>query len=303
MTEMTNSHNILQRNQTTCVRGISVLLIAVFHVLLEFNVPRYFNLTGSVCVAAFLFLSGFGINESYKESGLNQYWYKRFKRIILPYTLFITILIPFTPKFSWKDYLFDITYIHSSYWFIEYLVWNYLIYWIAQRFLSKYLLIVFFLFGFVGLNIFMQMEAEQSFSFVTGIIVSQHIGQLRQINKGLIAKYAIASFIFGFFFLLLKEIPAIHSYKGTIVYNYILLLIKFPMAIPLLLLPSYVPLFLRSRLLHLCGIASLEIYLIHLALINLVSMSFVYLLSYTVLTIVLSYLFYQINNKLLMRII
>ena len=297
---MINSRHILQRNQTNSIRGILVLLIAVFHVLLEWDAPRYFNLTGSVCVAGFLFLSGFGIHESYKNNGLRHYWKKRLKRIILPYTLFITVLLPFH-SFILKEYLLDITYIHSSYWFIEYLVWNYLVYWIAQRFFSKYLYVVFLLFGLVGLNVFMQLEAEQSFSFVSGVLVSSHIEKIRSIDSKKITNFVIAAFLFGLFFLLLKEIPAIHAYKGTTIYNYLLLLIKLPMAVPLLVLPLYIPLLLRSRILYLCGISSLEIYLVHLALIDYALMDYIHIIIYVVSTILLTYLFYQINNKVIIR--
>ena len=299
---MLNSSHILQRNQTNSIRGILVLLIAVFHVLLEWNVPRYFNLTGSVCVAGFLFLSGFGINESYKHNGLRHYWKKRLKRIILPYTLFITVLLPFH-SFNWKEYMLDITYIHSSYWFIEYLVWNYLVYWIAQRFFSKYLYIVFLLFGLVGLNVFMQMEAEQSFSFVSGVFVSSHIDQLRQSDGRWITKATMCCFLFGFFFLMLKEIPAVHAYKGTLLYNYILLMIKLPLAVPLIVLPLYIPTLLRSRILYLSGISSLEIYLVHLALIDYICMDYLRLIIYIVLTIILTYIFYQFNNKIIAKLV
>ena len=38
---MKNNLSILERNHTDCVRGISALLIAIFHVLLECeNMPR-----------------------------------------------------------------------------------------------------------------------------------------------------------------------------------------------------------------------------------------------------------------------
>lgn len=299
---MINTNHILQRNQTNFIRGILILLIAIFHVLLEWDVPRYFNLTGSVCVAGFLFLSGFGIHESYKKNRLDNYWKKRLKRIILPYTLFITILIPFH-SFNLKDYLLDITYIHSSYWFIEYLVWNYLVYWIAQRFFSKYLFIVFLLFGLIGLNVFMQMEAEQSFSFVLGVFASYHIEKIRSIDNKKITFFVATSFLFGLFFLLLKEIPAVHAYKGTVTYNYILLMIKLPMAIPLLISTLYIPVLLRSRLLYMCGISSLEIYLVHLAMISLVKTDCFYVLFYIILTIVFTYLFYQFNNRIINRFI
>jgi peptidoglycan/LPS O-acetylase OafA/YrhL len=47
-----------QRDQTNCLRGIAALLILVFHVLIEWNMPRYVNLTGSVAVAGSVALSG-----------------------------------------------------------------------------------------------------------------------------------------------------------------------------------------------------------------------------------------------------
>lgn len=290
--------SLLQREQTNCLRGIAILLIAIFHVLLWWGgMPRYINLTGSVCVAAFLFLSGFGIHESYKKTGLKHYWHKRFKRIILPYTLFITVLIPFNGDFHLKDYLLDVTYIHCSYWFIEFLVWNYLVYWIAQRFFPNHLLLVFLLFGIFALNVLMQIEAEQAFSFAAGVWASEHIDKLRKTNSRRLMAFAAVCFLFGFLFLLIKEIPSVHAYRGTLVYNYLLLCIKLPMAVPLLLLPPSI--LLRSRLLYLSGISSLEIYLVHLALIDMIQSDYLNLLCYLLLTIVLTYLFYRLNQFIL----
>jgi peptidoglycan/LPS O-acetylase OafA/YrhL len=95
------------RNQTNCLRGIAAIIIVVFHVLIEWEMPRIVNLASSVAVAAFLFLSGFGIHESYKKYGLEKYWLKKFKRIIIPYTLFITVLLPFKSDFDLKAYILD----------------------------------------------------------------------------------------------------------------------------------------------------------------------------------------------------
>lgn len=292
---------LLRRDYTTCLRGISILLIAIFHVLLDYHVPRYFNLTGSVCVAAFLFLSGYGIHESYKKNGLKNYWYKRFKRIILPYILFITLLIPFLSSFNLKNYLLDITFIHSSYWFIEFLIWNYLLYWIAQRWFSKYLYSIFIIFGFIGLNVLMQIEAEQVFSFIIGVYCSHHIDKFRIKDGKYMIKIAIGSFLFGLFFLLLKEIPTVHTYKGTTIYNYILLMIKLPMAIPLLLLPLFIPVLKKSRLFYLCGISSFELYLVHLALLDYIQMDYFRLLIYVILNVIITYCFYHFNQKIIMR--
>lgn len=297
---MLNMSVLLQRSHTNCVRGISVMLIVIFHVLLTWDgMPRYINLTGSVCVAAFLFMSGYGIHESYKKYGLTNYWSKRFKRIIIPYTLFITVLIPFADNFVWRDYLLDITYIHSSYWFIEFLVWNYAVYWLSQRFFSKHLFLVFLLTGMLFLNVLMQMEAEQAFSFAAGVWASQHIEDIRGMTGRKVVAFTIVSFLFALFFLLLKEIPFVHSYKGTLLYNYILLCIKLPMSFTLLLIPTLFSFVLRSRLLYLAGISSLEIYLVHLALLDYIQMDYLRLLLYVVFTILLTSLFYRVNQLIL----
>lgn len=291
-----------QRDQTNCLRGIAALLILVFHVLIEWNMPRYVNLTGSVAVAMFLFLSGFGVHESFKQHGLEHYWGKKLKRIILPYALFVAIVMLLKGEFDWKTYLLDICFIRSSYWFIAYLVRCYLLYWVIQRFFPSHLLWLYALGGIVALNVFQQIEAEQSFSFFLGICASRRIDWLRKADSRWFLKVAAGCFLLGFFFLLLKEMPAIHAYKGTLPYHYILLLIKMPLAVPLLLLPALLPCLVRSRLLFLCGISSLEIYLVHLSVIEYMpEVDYLQLLLYLVFTAVCTWLFYQVN-RLIQRI-
>lgn len=290
------------RNQTNCLRGIAAIIIVVFHVLIEWEMPRIVNLASSVAVAVFLFLSGFGIHESYKKYGLEKYWLKKFKRIIIPYTLFITVLLPFKSDFDLKAYILDITYIDSSYWFISYLIRCYLLYWVIQRFFPNKLFLLYFIGCLVSLNVFMQLEAEQSFSFFAGILASYHIERLRATESRWFYKVATYSFLIGVFFLLLKEIPWVHSYKGTLIYHYILLMIKLPIAIPILILPTIFPLLIKSRLLYLCGISSLEVYLVHLALLDYCQMNCISLFFYLLFSILLIYFFYQFN-QLLMRYI
>jgi len=59
----------LCRQQTTVLRGMAAIIIALFHVFIEWQLPRVVNVMGSICVALFLLLSGFGIHESYKTTG------------------------------------------------------------------------------------------------------------------------------------------------------------------------------------------------------------------------------------------
>lgn len=83
-------NNILSRQNTLWMQGVSALLIMLMHFIMQLeDYPRFFNIFGSVAVAVFLFISGFGINESHKINGINNFWKKRFLRVIIPcWTIF-----------------------------------------------------------------------------------------------------------------------------------------------------------------------------------------------------------------------
>ena len=298
MIEVQEMTELFRRKQTNCLRGLAALLIAIGHILIDWHAPRVVNITGSVGVAMFLVLSGYGINESYKKNGLNKYWTKKIKRIIIPYFLFITTLIPFANDFSLKDYLLDITFIDSSFWYVSFLMKCYVFYWIVQRFFPDKFFILFLIGGLISLNFLMQMEAEQSFSFFAGACISKYRDDIQTIEKKKILLFALYCFLFGFFFLMLKEIPAVHAYKGTKLYNYILLCIKLPICTPLLLLPTIIPIIEKSKFLYICGICSFELYLVHLFLLRYLDKSFQGLILYITATAILTMAFYKINKMI-----
>ena len=297
---MTGS-DFLSRQQTDVLRGLAAIIIAVFHVLIEWECHRVVNIMGSVSVALFLFLSGFGIHESYKARGLKDYWLKKCRRIIVPYWLFLTVVTLLRGFPGWKPFLLDFFFIQSEFWFIPYLVHCYLVYWIIQRWFSKWLVPAFILIGFIALNTLQQIEAEQSYSFFAGILASQHIHYLRQQKTSFWLRVGCVSFLIGFAFLLLKEIPAVHAYKGTLIYNYILLFIKLPLAIPFILLPVFFRFLLQSRLLYLAGISSLEIYLVHLPLVPYVEKTVLSFLLFAAATTLLTFIYYQINHRIIAK--
>ena len=290
---------IFDQKETTSVRGMAILMIAIFHLFIAWEWPRVVNLPGSVGVAAFLFLSGFGINESYKKTGLKEYWRKKLRRIMIPFWLFSTLLFFVRQTFNWHDYLLEVAFIKSDYWFIPYLVWCYLLYWIVQRFFKRWLVLIFVFAGFAGLNMLHQMAAEQSFSFFAGVMVSRNIDKVRQLSECKIYQTGGCLFAIGVTFLLIKEIPEVHNFKGTFFYNYLLLPIKLSLGILLTLLPSLWKWMTKSRLLYLCGISSLEIYLVHMALVNYTSMNWQDGLTFFALTAIGTWLFYQLNHRII----
>lgn len=290
---------ILDRNETNCVRGLAALIIVIFHLFIAWEFPRVVNLAESVAVAAFLFLSGFGINESYKKTELKNYWQKKLRRIIIPFWLFVTILRVVKQSFNWHDYLLEMAFIDSDYWFIPYLMWCYLFYWIVQRFFPCWIVPLFVAGGLLGLNLLYQIAAEQSFSFFAGVMASRHIQQIRQLSQKKLLEAGSVLVSIGIVFLLIKEIPEKHAYKGTIAYNYLLLPIKLSLGVAMIILPTLCKWMTKSRLLYLSGISSLEIYLVHMAIVNYIDMKWIDVIFFIAFTATATWLFYQLNHRII----
>ena len=53
-----------------------------------------------------MFVSGFGLNESHKSKGIDGFWAKKFKRIIIPFWIFTLLVIPFRAEFT-PEWLFN----------------------------------------------------------------------------------------------------------------------------------------------------------------------------------------------------
>ena len=286
---------ILSYSYTNTVRGIAALIIIICHLLIHWNISRIFNLPGSVAVSAFLFLSGYGINESYKKHGLKKFWIKKINKIIIPFYLYYTVLTLLRNNYDTNTFIHEITFTKNEFWYIAFLIKSYLFYWISRKIFPQHTLIILTLFGIISLNIFKHIEAEQSFCFLLGVITSEKKGIIKQSPQN-IKYYLIGGIIIGITFLLLKEIPTIHQYKGTLLYNYILVMIKFPLAIVIILMPYYFNILIKNKFIHICGIASLELYLVHLPISFNTDMTIGSITLFIIETTILTYIFYHINQ-------
>lgn len=108
-------NNILSRQNTLWMQGVSALLIMLMHFVMQLeDYPRFFNIFGSVAVAVFLFISGFGINESHKINGINNFWKKRFLRVIIPCWTIFLFQLPFVEHFNSVQLLKNLTFTLAS---------------------------------------------------------------------------------------------------------------------------------------------------------------------------------------------
>lgn len=294
---MTRNTDILSHENTLWTQGISAIMVMLMHFIMQIEgYPRIVNILGSISVAAFLFISGFGLNESYKKSGLTGYWHKRIVRVIIPCWLVFLFKLPFEEQFSLSRLVHNLLFTDSELWFVDYIVRWYIIYWLARRLSPRHTTKI--LAGFSVAFIFaQQLMCEQAFSFFCGYIVSQHYDKVRQTSRGRIIKFTAAAFAYGTAFMLIKEIPFVRRYIGTVPFNIILLNIKLPLAVAIITAPYILPQLKRLRPISWFGKISYEIYIVHFFVLPFVT-DFLSIIKYMAASTVIAAVFNRINNEL-----
>ena len=294
---MTRNTDILSHENTLWTQGISAIMVMLMHFIMQIEgYPRIVNILGSIGVAAFLFISGFGLNESYKKSGLAGYWHKRIVRVIIPCWLVFLFKLPFEEQFSLSRLVHNLLFTDSELWFVDYIVRWYIIYWLARKLSPRHTTKILAVFS-VAFIFAQQLMCEQAFSFFCGYIVSQHYDKVRQTSRGRIIKFTAAAFAYGTAFMLIKEIPFVRGYIGTVPFNVILLNIKLPLAVAIITAPYILPQLKRLRPISWFGKISYEIYIVHFFVLPFVT-DFLSIIKYMAASTVIAAVFNRINNEL-----
>lgn len=229
---------------------------------------------GGTGVAIFLVLSGFGLNESFKKKGLDYYWRNRIIRVFIPYFILISIISCFSDNFNLKNYLLDIFGIKTSYWYIAFLLKQYILYYIATRFFYQFRLQIIFIISIISIFILPNIEAEQGLSFLLGVLISENYNKVCS-NRFLMRNILIFTFFcIGTIFLAIKQLPIIREYENHFIYNWVQLFIKLPYAIFFILIIHKLPIF-KSKFLIFTGMISYELYLTHMIFLQYIDMKLI----------------------------
>ena len=258
------SEHILARQNTQWMQGVSAIMIMLMHFVMQTaHYPRFLNILGSLGVAVFLFVSGFGINESYRDKGLDGFWRKRITREILPCWIVFLFALPFEEGvFDISRLLRNLLFTDSDLWFVDYIIRWYIVYWIGRKFMPKYTLYVLMAFG--AYNIFqMQLCSEQAFSFVCGFVVSEYYNTIKKIRKSTVLTFCSALWLYGCGLMIVKELDCVQLLKGTLPFNFLLLNIKLPLATFIIVLPYLVPVVKRMTFVSWIGRLAYELYIVH----------------------------------------
>ena len=133
---------------------------------------------GGFGVAIFLILSGFGLMESYKKNGLENYFKKRLLRILTPYVLWVMIYTIIMYGLHFLIYLSDI-----RYWFVEYISLWYLVFFFVQKYFRRYRWSLFGITAIITFYFLPCLQAQQSLSFVIGLAISEYRQKLEQLDR------------------------------------------------------------------------------------------------------------------------
>ena len=215
---------MLSRTNTQALKGVAILAIVVFHILWRFDISPLLNLWGAPFVTVFLVLSGYGLEESFRRNGLESFWLKRLTKVVLPFVFFVcayNYLFPFLSlgdKFPAEEAMHrcldELIYSGPKFWFVFFILKCYAVYWIGTRFLSGRLrLLFFFVCAFICLNLRTScghLEAEQSFSFLTGVLLSMYKDRVEALSHKEIGRWTFLLLFVAAAFFCLKAVPQLH---------------------------------------------------------------------------------------------
>ncbi len=259
---------------------------------------------GGIGVAIFLFLSGFGLNESYKINGIEDYWQKKILRVVLPYALFRFVCLLVNFDTNWLDFLLDIVCYKSSYWYIDFTMRCYLVFWIGRKYFAKHTILILMIFSLYTFFAMDALRAEQALSFPLGVLVSLKYDYIQEWSKSKL--YVLMSLfgLVGMTSLVIKQFAYIRSLQGTNYYTIVELGIKLPLAITCMIVLSMLPIrFKHSLVLGFCGVLSLELYLVHMRVIPmLVENSFMQGWVVIIISMLLAYSFHAVVNNLIHKL-
>lgn len=204
--------------------------------------------------------------------------------------------LPFEEHFDGSKLLYNLLFTDSELWFVDFIVRWYIIYWAARKFLPRHTTKILALFS-IAFIFTQQLMSEQAFSFFCGYIVSQHYGKVKQLSRNMILKFTIAAFAYGTLFMLVKEIPFVRRYIGTLPFNFILLNIKLPLAVAIITAPHIFPVFRKMKPITWFGKISYEIYIVHYNFMPFVTGT-VSIVKYIAISTVIAAVYNKINNEL-----
>lgn len=190
--------------------------------------------------------------------------------MILPYAVLQMIAYWPLRGFQFSEFILDISCIRPLYsngWYLSYILLWYIIFYVVMRIarLRKYkfqILCFASITSFIYFSFESALCAEQSFSFLMGIWLSNHKVEIMKQRKEPKLLYGIFLMILGIVFLAIKQLDAIRQ-SPQIIYCFIELMIKLPCALGLIIITYHLSPKINLRMFEWFGQISFSLYIIH----------------------------------------
>ena len=228
------TQKFLDIDYTTNLRGIAILFVVLHHVSNTYN-SNLFTPLGGIGVSMFLILSGYGLNESYHRKGLRNFWKSKLLRVIVP-CWFVEIIFLFFESSHFDSIVFikHLLCIDRN-WYIRYLFYWYLLFYFSTKYFTPKRIYILAFIGLFFLFTLPEIEAEQSIGFLSGLFISEFTNIKKLICKEYL-KWGGIFLLVGMSVLILKQIPIIRDYEGTVLYNVIQMIIKWNISLGVIVL-------------------------------------------------------------------
>lgn len=173
-----------------------------------------------------------------------------------------------TSEVDWLTRLGDLFLITSYCWYLQYLALCYAVFYVSWRWAYRFRWPILIAFNLIVFLFWGNIQAEQSLSFMTGVLLAERKDFLRWVeaNSG---KLAICAVVVATMALGAKQIAMIRMLMENqpIFEHAVNLLLKFSIAVSVICGTSHIIKFLNINICRFIGNISYELYLVHLFLV------------------------------------
>lgn len=310
------NENLLTRNDSAIMRGIAAIFVVFSH-FLTFQGRQTHNLgpailfkwTGGLGVCVFFFVSGYGLWITYQNRIVNcHFLWKRFKNVI-PIVFVLRFIFAFLLKTSQKGYKYFLLYvlnIEAPLWFVTEIIFIYILYYITAKvtknhriFLMTVLLLLMSM-GFYLLD-FDERWYNANLVFATGMLFAKYRVKFLTFYQ---THYWIKLNLNVIFFIVCSV--SFSLFKGN--FPAISLKLIAGSLFSFCLVGILMKIQVNSKLLLFIGNYSLQVYVIHLSLRELISIIvgrenlLLFFSTGLILTFLLTIIYQYISEKVIKTI-
>lgn len=171
----------MSKDDSSVIKGLAILMIMGAHIGQAFSIGLM-NPLAPVGVFLFLFCSGYGLQKSFAQTGLQLYFCKKFIKVYIPFLASVILYILFS-LVTLRDNYFNIFRLFTlvdipqgSYWYLRLQLYWYLVYWLLKKLKFNGIAEKILLLGFSGIVIclskFNASYIWQFFSFPLGVMAA-----------------------------------------------------------------------------------------------------------------------------------